>query len=240
MSSAPRSAINAVRKDSGTLHSLLLAIILLGFLLNLSCTPKSVLRLEAFDRVTEKGDFLNAALDIKKKPDIYGNNSIFLYYMDIGLLYHYAGVKDSSTTYLLKASDIYDELFTRSATNEAASLLINDNVRPYRSKPYELVLLHQASELNYLSQNEPDEALVEARKTQLLFNEWERKNAEDNHYFTDPMFHYITSIVYDGRGATDDAMISLFDAVKAFKRGACANAFGAWGLCILHAKEKQP
>ena len=187
-----------------------------------SCSTKSVLRFEKFSAVAGKGEFLSAVSDIKNQPKLYGKNNLFLYNMDIGMLYHYAGVYDSSTSYLLKASQVYDDLFTRSVSNEAASLLINDNVRPYRSKPYELVLLHQTLQYNYLAAGQPDEALVEGKAVQLLFNEWERKNAKDNHYFSDGMFHYITSMVYDELGQTDEAMISLYKSVEAYKQGPVA------------------
>jgi uncharacterized protein len=181
-----------------------------------------MLRLEKFRSVTEKGDFLSTALEIKKQPKLYGKNGRFLYNMDIGMLYHYGGEYDSSIAYLLKASQVYDDLFAHSVTNEAASILINDNVRPYRSKPFELTLLHQMLQFNYLCIGQPDEALVEARAVQLLFNEWERKNAKDNRYFTDGMFHYVTSMVYDLAGQTDDAMISLYKAVQAYQLGPVA------------------
>ncbi len=187
-----------------------------------SCTTKSLVRFEKFRSVTEKGEFLSTALELKKSPKLYGKNGRFLYNMDIGMLYHYAGEYDSSTSYLLKAAAVYDELFTRSVTNEAASIMINDNVRPYRSKPYEITLVHQMLQFNYLSLDKPDEALVEARAVQLLFNEWERKNAKDNRYFTDGMFHYVTSLTYDEEGQTDDAMISLYKAVQAYELGPVA------------------
>jgi uncharacterized protein len=185
----------------------------------MSCATRSMLRLEKMRSVTERGDFLSTAVDLKKQPKLYGQNGRFLYNMDIGMLYHYAGEYDSSVAYLLKASKIYDDLFTRSVTNEAVSLLTNDNVRPYRSKPFELTFLHQALQFDYLSLNQPDEALVEARSVQLLFNEWERKNAGDNRFFTDGMFHYVTSLIYDLDGQTDDAMISLYKAVQAYQKG---------------------
>ena len=188
----------------------------------MSCSTRSVLRFEKFNASVGKGDYLSTIAAIKKQPKLYGKNNLFLYNIDVGALYQYAGLFDSSAAYLLKAGRIYDDLFTRSVTNEAASLLTNDNIRPYRSKPYEIVLLHQFLQLDYLSMGQPDEALVEARATQLLFNEWERKNAKENRYFTDGMFHYITSIVYDQEGQTDDAMISLYTAVRAFQQGPVA------------------
>ena len=61
---------------------------------------------------------------------LYGKKNLFLYHMDIGALYHYAGVYDSSTNHLLQAADIFDDLFARSITNEAAAIMTNDNIRP--------------------------------------------------------------------------------------------------------------
>jgi tetratricopeptide (TPR) repeat protein len=186
----------------------------------MSCAGKSAIRLETLVNATSSNDFLPAIEQIKKNPKMYGKTNSLLYYMDIGVLFHYAGLYDSSNVYLLKAADIYNDLFARSVTNEAAAFLVNDNVRPYRSKPYELVMMHQIMGLNFFSQNNVENALVETRRTQLLFNEWERKARTDEKYTTDGMFHYISSVAYDAKGDYDDAMISLFKSVEAFQKGA--------------------
>jgi hypothetical protein len=177
------------------------------------------LRFDKLVNATLRNDFLPAIDQIKKKPSLYGKQSELLFYMDIGMLYQYANMYDSSNRYLLRAAEVYDELFSRSITNEAASVLINDNVRPYRSKPYELVMLHQCIGFNFLAQNNVDDALVETRRTQLLFNEWERKARNDEKYTNDAMFHYISSILYESKSETSDAMISLYKSVEAFKKG---------------------
>ena len=184
-----------------------------------SCTTKSALRVDKLASSTLNNDFNAAISTIKKKPQMYGNNSRFLYYMDIGVLYHFAEEYDSSTVYLLKASDIFNELFARSITNEAAAIMVNDNVRPYRSKPYELVMLHQILALNFLTVGKLEDALVETRKVQLFFDEWKRKNRSESKYDSDAMFHYLSSIAYDAANETSDAMISLFHAVKTFQDG---------------------
>lgn len=193
--------------------------LLFAAVLLVSCTTKSSVRFEKLVNATLRNEFLPAIEQIKMKPSMYGKASELLYNMDIGTLYHYAEKYDSSNRYLLRAADIYEELFTRSVTNEAAAILVNDNVRPYRSKPYELVMLHQLIALNYCAQNNIEDALVETRRTQLLFNEWERKARDDEKYTNDPMFHYVSSILYDSRGETSDAMISLFKSVDAFNKG---------------------
>jgi hypothetical protein len=195
-------------------------IILPVLVLLASCAGGSALRFEKLAGATANEGYLSAVADIKKNgKKLYGKTNQLLYYMDIGVLYHYAGLYDSSNSYLLKAVDIHNDLFARSVTNEAASLMLNDNVRPYRSRPYELVLLHQIIALNFLAKGNTEDALVETRQTQLLMNELERKDKRGNKYSADGMFHYLSSIAYDADGKSDDAMISLFQSVKAFQQG---------------------
>jgi hypothetical protein len=195
-------------------------IILPLLALLISCAGGSALRFERLAGATADEGYLSAINDIQKnRKKLYSKTNQLLYYMDIGMLYHYAARYDSSNVYLLKAVDIVNDLFTRSMTNEAASLMVNDNVRPYRGRPYELVLLHQIIALNFLAQGNTEDALVETRQTQLVMNELERKDKRGNKYSTDGMFHYISSISYDAAGQSDDAMISLFHTVKAFKEG---------------------
>jgi hypothetical protein len=185
-----------------------------------SCTGGAALRFNSLRGYTERNDYGAAIASIKKNESAwYGSANRFLYYMDIGALYHYAGAFDSSSRYLQQAAATYDDLYARSITNEAASLLINDNVRPYRSRPYELVMLHQLNALNYRFAGNNDDALVESRAVQLLFNEWERNNPHDQKYADDAMFHYLSSIFYDAAGNYDDAMISLSKAVETFEKG---------------------
>jgi hypothetical protein len=188
-------------------------------LLLYSCAGRTALRMEKLESVIRDGDYLTAIAEIKKNPKLYGKNSSFLFYMDIGVLFHYAGLYDSSTVYLQRAADIHHELFARSVTNEAAAVMVNDLVRPYRSKPYEIVLMHQIIALNYLVQGMTDEALVETRRVQLLFDEWDRKDKSETKYSSDPMFHFLSSIAYDAAGEFDNAAISLFKSIQAFQSG---------------------
>jgi len=167
-------------------------------------------------------DYLARIASIKKdRNKLYGEGigNAYLFYMDVGVLFHYAEMYDSSNVYLLKAEEVYDELFTKSVTNEAASLLINDNVRPYRSKPYELTVLHQLVALNFMAMGKFDEALVESRKMQIYFNEWERTEARDKKYHTDGMFHLLSSLAYEKVGEPDNSLISLYKSAEAYKKG---------------------
>mgnify|MGYP003564658641 CR=1 FL=1 len=188
-------------------------------LISFQCTTKSVLRFDRLTKAAEKNDFISVINTIKKKPKLYGKINRFLYYFDIGTLFHYANQYDSSNIYLNEASEIYNELFTKSITTEAAALLTNDNVRPYRSKPYEMIFLHQIMAFNFLAKSDFSSALVESRRTQLLINEWKRKDRKDVKYTSDGLFHYISALAYSHIGEPDNAAISLYKSVKAYQQG---------------------
>jgi hypothetical protein len=167
-------------------------------------------------------DYLARIANIKKEhKKLYGDGvtNAFLYNMDIGVLFHYAEMYDSSNVYLLEAERIFDDLFTKSVTNEAAALLTNDNVRPYRSKPYELTVVHQLVALNFMAAGKFDEALVESRKMQVYFNEWERVGAADKKYHSDGMFHLLSALAYERIGEADNSLISTYQSVAAYRKG---------------------
>ncbi len=183
----------------------------------LSCSP-SLQRIDLLSQATSQGSFLKAADDIKKNETLYGSNDRLLYFMDQGLLFHYAGDYQASLENLEKAEGVVAELYARSVTNEAASLLINDLVRPYRGRRHERVLLHQFIAFNYLANNQYDEALVETRKIQLVFDAFSSDSELAHKYQDDGMSHYISSIVYEAQQETDNSLISIFKSVSAYQK----------------------
>jgi hypothetical protein len=185
-------------------------------LLLFSCA-KSVQRFEVLSKPMEKGDYIKAIQDVRKSKDKYGNLNQFLYFMDQGILFHYAQAFDSSLFYFEQAEKVLDDLYAHSITNEAASLLTNDLLRPYRSKRYEEVLLHQLMSFDYLGKNQPGEALVESRKIQLIVDRFKQKDGRKTKYEDDGMVQYCSSILYGLQGQKDDAAISLYSAVKAYR-----------------------
>lgn len=196
-------------------------LVLVSCLLLPSCTSKAMQRQKVLDKPLDD-DYLARIAEIRKtKKQLYGDGvtNSFLYNMDVGVLFHYAGMYDSSNVYLLEAEQIFDDLFTKSVSNEAAALLTNDNVRPYRSKPYELTFLHNLVALNFMAKGMYDEALVESRKMQVYFNEWERTGANDKKYHTDGMFHLFSALAYEKIGEADNSLISTYLSASAYKKG---------------------
>lgn len=182
------------------------------------CANRSLVRFEKIAKEAAKDDYQAAADRIRKGKDLYGNHNRLLYNMDLGLVFHYAGQWDSSIAYLTKAVKIHDELFAKSVTNEAVSFVANDNARPYRGRPHEMVLVHQFLAFNYLALGKPDEARVEARQGQMLLDEIKRK-AGKGAFRDDGMFRYFSALTYEANREPDDAAIAYYHAVKAYQDG---------------------
>lgn len=212
-----------------------------GALALCGCADKSLLRFERIAASAQKDDYRKAIADVRKNKDLYGSASQLLYHMDLGILQHYAGEYDSSIQELSQAVAIHDELFAKSVSNEALSFLSNDNVRPYRGKPHEIVMLHQFLAFDYMALGKYDDALVEARQTQLYLDEVKRAAGKGAGKYTDDgMFRYLAGISYQAQGQKDDAAISMYQAVKAYRASPIAlpPSVARGALATLQARDR--
>lgn len=204
------------------------------------CANRGLVR---YDKVVKRAaaqDYLDAVSYLRAdKSSLYGGQSELLYNMDMGQLFHYAGRYDSSIVYFARAADIHDALFTRSVSNEAASLLVNDNARPYRGRPYEVVWLRVFQAFNYLAIGNPDGARVEMRQAQLLVDEF-RRTADAGEYRDDPLYRGTAALVYDMLGERDDAAISVYHAVKAHRdaKTAVPSGLATYACGLLSAADR--
>ncbi len=74
-----------------------------------------------------------------------------LYYLDLGMLHHYAGNYAKSNEFLQKAEYAIEELFTASVSKIATSLLLNDNALDYSGEDYEDIYLNIFKALNFIA-----------------------------------------------------------------------------------------
>lgn len=192
-----------------------LILLLATTLFFMACANKSMTRYEALAPVFEHNGFEAAINEVKKQQeDLYGEKTEFLYYFDLGVLYHYNGNYKESAQNFDKAEKIYDDLYTHSVTNEAAAIVTNDNIRPYRARPFEVLVLHEMQIMNYLAQRDIDGAMVEVSRAQKAMTELYQK---DNDKTNDNGFlRYLTAIVYEMAGEPDEAAIAYYKTVRAY------------------------
>ena len=190
---------------------------------------------EKIDRFVQTRSFDTAATFlIAAKDQSYGEKDRVLYWLDLGLLYHYQGDFVNSNLMLENAEFAIEDLYTKSISKGAGSLLLNDNALDYSGEDYEDIYLNVFKCLNYIALNKQDEAFVEVRrineKLTLLEDKYlkiteDYNSNEDNKTDIKPgtsNFHnsafgrYLSYLLYRTEGDIDGARIDIEKITDAF------------------------
>jgi len=191
-------------------------ILILSFAIFLaSCTSPARLRAENVSQTASLGNYQAGIENIEKdKKKFYNSEDSFLLEFDLGVLHHYNQNYKESIKHFAYAEQILEDLYSRSVTNEAVALLTNDNIRPYRSYPFEIQWLYQTQILNYLALGEIDEAVVEARRALLAIQSLREK--EENKFNESGTLQYLIALSYEWQKSEDDARIAYDNAKRDF------------------------
>ena len=180
-----------------------------------SCASPSKLRDERIGKPVRTGSYTTAISNIEKdRKKLYNTEDAFLFEFDMGILHHYSQDYETSIRHFANAEVILDDLYTRSVTNEAAALLSNDNIRPYRAYPFEIQWLHKIQILNYLALGEIDGAVVQSRRALLAIQSLQEK--EDEKFNESAALHYLIALSFEQQRSADDARIAYSNAAKLF------------------------
>jgi hypothetical protein len=191
-------------------------LVLAGVVLFSSCARQ----LGYFDKVqreARKRQFELAADLVKQNNKKYGMRDRVLYHLDRGMLYLYAGNCGSAIEYLTLAEKEMTELFTKSVTAQAASLVTSEYVLPYEGLDYEQLLINAFLALAYAGKRDIENALVEARKVQTKCDLLKQKHAKGQGTVDNGFARYISGILYESDRDWDNAYISYYTAVKAYR-----------------------
>jgi len=202
--------------------------ILLTLLFSLSCasTQSSKKQYIGINKKLISHDYAGALNQIESaKGKYYKEKEKALYYVDAGMLYHYNGNFEKSNNLLSKAESAFDELYTKSLSRGAASMLLNDNVLEYSGEDYEDVYLNVFKALNYVELNKFDDAFVEIRKINEKLSLLEQKHKKmakqynsskdkkkdfttgKNKFHNSALGRYLSMLLYRAEGKMDDARI---------------------------------
>jgi uncharacterized protein len=164
-----------------------------------------------------RGDYAGALAELDRTQK---DPRDVLYLCDRGLLLHYLARYPESNQAFEAAETRISDLYTRSLSKEALSLLTSDNAIPYDGAPFERALIHYYRVLNYTGEDDLEGALVECRKANLLLSALGEKTA----YQDDAFLEYLTALLYQDAGEWNDAGVSLRAAETAYAR--YAQVFG--------------
>ena len=119
-----------------------------------------------------------ALLEKAREDNKYAEKDRLLYFLDAGFLDHYAGHWEASNQKLALVDAAAEELFTKSISRAAASLLLNDNVLEYAGEDYEILYADLIAALNYTEMHQYEDAFVEIRQANLKLQNLEQKYAD--------------------------------------------------------------
>jgi hypothetical protein len=195
------------------------SVILAGLTTFTGCGP-STNRYFLIEQSIRDGDPARAAAIVAQAEKEYGSRSRVLYAMDRGLTLQLAGDYQQSNRALEEAEEEVDRLYTRTIRSETAAFLTNDNALPYEGEAYEHVMINVVKALNYAVQGQIEDALVEARRIDHRLNLLSDKVKEGNGYRNDGFARYLTGMLYEAAGDTNNAFIAYrhaFDAYEAMR-----------------------
>jgi len=143
-------------------------LLFLGFPLLWSCASRSF---AVVDNELERSGYADSAIYAggvksleKNKKALYKNGDTILYYLDKGMLQHYAQQYSESSKLLQEGERAIEEAFTKSITQEISTYLINDNIRDYGGEDYEDIYINVFNALNYYHMEDWEGVMVEIRR----------------------------------------------------------------------------
>jgi len=192
-------------------------LLLSGFLL-FSCAP-SLKYYTKIDEYLLNQEFDSAWHLARKNTKAFDKLNAVIYYLDEGILAHFAARYSESNQSLAKAESIMDELYTESISKHIASFIINDNTIPYRGEDFERALVNLFMALNYVGLGSLEDALVEARKVDNKLNIFNAQYEDDkkNVYREDAFIRFLMGVLYEAEGEINDAYISCWKAENIYK-----------------------
>jgi hypothetical protein len=158
---------------------------------------------------------------LEKLDGVKKGRDKLLFLLENGIIAHHQKDHEKSNRYFAAAEKHSDELFTKSISRQATSLITNDAIKNYRGESFEWVAIHYYRALNYWYLGQTEDALVECRKANLKLAKYAIHNGETS-YKNDAFIHYITGLFYEATGEYNDAYISFQHAREAYVHYAVA------------------
>lgn len=139
----------------------------------------------------------------------------FLYHAQRGHLLHLAGAYTESNAEFERAVAISKSLDPLSVTETITDYALNETVKPYPGEDYERAYLHYYMLLNYLSLDDRQAALVEARRLDEVFRNLDARY-DEGRYQDDGFIRYLSGLLRESMGDLDEALVDYRLAYRAY------------------------
>ncbi|AEF80147.1 COG3014 family protein [Leadbettera azotonutricia] len=215
----------------------LLPAVFFFFFLSCAGNPDAYREIDAGVR---SGSYTSALASMEAKSaskNIYTKKNQILFYLDRGMIEHYAGFWEESSQDLEEGERRIEEAFTKSLSQAISTYIVNDNTRDYSGEDYEDIYTNVFNAFNYYQRDDLEGALVEIRrvnqKLQELSDKYEtarekvvnsNSNLGGNEYAIEAsrfsnsaLARYLGVLFYRGNGNADDARIDMERLKEAFE-----------------------
>ncbi|MCL1993609.1 MAG: hypothetical protein FWG66_11760 [Spirochaetes bacterium] len=176
--------------------------------------------------------FVEAIDHLERNRDrLYSNRDTILYYLDRGMLSHWARMHGESIRLLTRAEEEIEAAFTVSVTQVMATFLINDTLRDYPGEDFEDIYINIFNALNFFHMGMLESAMVEIRRMNLklmhlatkysvMMSELQQRAMQEDfgHVPFDPsapvnfsdsaLARYLSMLFYRAAGMEDDVRIA--------------------------------
>jgi hypothetical protein len=192
-------------------------------------------------RLVNEGSYEEAIAVIEKSKKKYGSRNLVLYYLDMGLLHHYAGLWEESNRYFTLADETIVLYYRQSFLNQTASFILNDQTLTYQGEDYEIIYIHFFKALNYLHLSLNNEAMVEVRRIdeELTFLQTKYKKlteellnsrsddltalhneipAASSTFYNSALARYVSMLLYLQAQKRDDVRIDYLKFIEAYQK----------------------
>ena len=182
--------------DQSLMNLLRLSIIVLFSLSAVSCATWYK-RTAAFQSAVSAGDFDQAEKLLNKdKKQAQGKNKI-LYYLNQGYVEFMLEHPEKSNEAFETAERLTEDQ-QKNVLTEAAVLVSNPEIRPYKPEDFEVIMINFYKAMNYLRMNNMEDALVEVRKINIRLQQLNDKYPDHkNRYQRDAFAHLLMGLIYD-------------------------------------------
>jgi hypothetical protein len=181
-------------------------------------------RLKDLRPALARGEFDKALATVEKES---GSKDRLLYYLERGLILHYADRYGESNEAFAAAERTAEDLYTKSVSEGVLSLISSDNAVSYRARPFELAMVPYVKSLNYAYLGQRDEAQVEARRASQLLAKYvdatldglrESDRTELEQIRSNAFLQYYSAMLYDWDGELNDAFIAYRNAAVSYQQ----------------------
>ncbi|MBC7532982.1 MAG: hypothetical protein H7318_15515 [Oligoflexus sp.] len=164
------------------------------------------------------GDYNSALTTFEKSEIKTQDRNRLLYYLEKGTIEDRLSERKESRTLWMKADKLADDLYTTSISKAAASFLYNDSATPYGGEDYEKVAIHTMLAHSFLSDNQLQDARVEAAKINSKLNEINGFYKDNkNKYRDDAYARYLSGLIWESSGEPDSAIVDYRAALKVYE-----------------------